>query len=71
MSHPNRHVNHNSIDGTSKIHRPKVVSGEMKWKSYHSRQRRLYNWVLKMSYSRGYPEYMESNMDEQYYFIFQ
>ena len=42
----------------------KEIFGEIKEKSYHSCQRRVYNLVLKGHYSWGHPEYMESNMDE-------
>ena len=67
MSHPNRHVNHHYIDATSKpeaIHRVKEVRDEMKWKSYHSRQKRVYIWVLKRSCSGGHPKYVESNNED-------
>ena len=32
--------------------------------SYHSRQRRVYIWVLNSQYSCGHSEYMGNNMDK-------
>ena len=42
------------------------IFGEIKQiiNSYHSCQRRFYNFVSKGQYSWGHPEYMGNNMDE-------